>query len=70
MKFKLSAFFTLAAILLAVVMCLNIAHDYISLRNCAACSAPAWVAFYLAIPYGIAIVACLLTAWILHRRGK
>ncbi len=70
MKFKLSTLFTAAAILLACIMCAAVGYNYGALQSCNACSAPAWVAFYLAIPYTAAIAVCLLVAHLLRRRGK
>ncbi len=55
---KLSRVFAVLAVILSNVMCAAVAYEYGYLTACSACSAPASVAFFLAIPFGIAIAVC------------
>ena len=58
----ISRVFGISAILLLCAMCAFVAYQYASLLYCGKhfmCSAPPWVAFYMAIPFLIAIGICV-----------
>lgn len=63
-KFKaLSAVFGILAILLSIIMCAVVAYNYYGMLwgiKYEGYSAPANVAFYLAIPYILGIVVCVV----------
>ena len=70
---KLSYCFGILALLLSHVMCAVVAYNYCDLLWCGqhcGCSAPAYVAFYLAIPYGIGIAACAILSFVFHKKSK
>lgn len=70
---KISNMFLIFAVFLSDVMCAVVAYNYCRMQwgaKYAMYSAPAWVAFLYAIPYGIGIVACLVAAVFLRRKGK
>lgn len=70
---KLSYCFGILALLLSHVMCAVVAYNYCELLWCGqygGCSAPAYVAFYLAIPYGIGIAACTALAIVFYKKSK
>lgn len=73
-KYRVGRFvFALAAILLSDVLCAVIAYTYGTLLwagRYAGYSAPAWLAFLYAIPFGIGIAACLLLALFFHRKVR
>ncbi len=64
---KLSVLFAVLAVLLSDVMCAVVAYNYsqmlCAIAHCGT-SAPASVAFLLAIPFLIGIFVCLMLAWI------
>ncbi len=59
-----------AASALSYLMCIDVAYNYGALSHCNLCSAPAYVAFFSIIPYGIAIIVCLVLSLILKRKSK
>ncbi len=59
----------LAAILIAVACIVHVTIAYISILNSAS-SAPASVAFLIAIPYALADLAAIVVAIILKKRVK
>ena len=72
-KRKLSTVFLLLAVLLSDVMCAVVAYLYCDMQwgiQYRCYSAPAWVAFLWAIPYGVGIAVCLLLAAVLRKRER
>lgn len=73
-KYKaLSCFFFALAILLSDIMCATIAYHYCSLQwkiLYSGFSAPASIAFLLAIPYGAGIMVCAMLSWFFHKKCK
>ena len=70
---KISRLFTWLAIILSDVMCAVVAYNYCRMQwgaKYAAYSAPAWVAFLYAIPYGIGIVVCVVVAAVLKKKSE
>ena len=70
---KLSYCFAILAMVLSNIMCANIAYSYCNLYWCGqygGCSAPAHIAFFLAIPYGIGIAACAVLAVAFHKKSN
>lgn len=70
---KPSKCFLLLALLLSHAMVAVVAWSYRSMICCiqhAMCSAPAWVAFLYAIPFGIGIVLCLSLALFYRKKGR
>ena len=70
---NLSILFTILALLLSHVTCAVVAYNYCELLWCGqygGCSAPAYVALFLAIPYGIGIAACSILAVFFHKKSK
>jgi len=68
---KISNIFIALAILLSDVMCAVVAYNYCAMQwgaKYAMYSAPAWVAFLYAIPFGIAIVVCAVVAVVLRKK--
>ena len=68
---KMSRLFTWLAIILSDVMCAVVAYNYCRMQwgaKYAMYSAPAWVAFFYAIPYGIGIVVCVVVAALLKKK--
>lgn len=70
---KISRLFTWLAIILSDVMCAVVAYNYCRMQwgtRYAAYSAPAWVAFLYAIPYGIGIVVCVVLAAAMKKKSE
>ena len=70
---KISNIFIALAIILSDVMCAVVAYNYCKMQwgaKYAMYSAPASVTFLYAIPYGIGIVICLVSAFILRRKSR
>ena len=70
---KISNIFILLAIVLSDVMCAVVAYNFCGMQwgiKYAGYSAPAWVAFLCAIPYGIGIVVFVIVAVVLKKKGK
>ena len=70
---KISNIFIGLAVILCSVMCAMVAYNYASMQwgiKYAGYSAPASVAFFYAIPYGIGIVVCVVVAIVLRNKGK
>lgn len=70
---KISNLFIALAVLLSNVMCAVVAYNYCAMQwgvRYAMYSAPAWVAFLYAIPFGIGIAVCVVVAVVMRRRGK
>ena len=68
---KLSVVFGLFAIILSNVMCAVVAFNYRDMLcgiQHAGYSAPASIAFITAIPYLVAIIACIILAVIIKRK--
>ena len=68
---KMSKIFIALAILLGDVMCAVVAYNYCAMQwgaKYAMYSAPAWVAFLYAIPFGIAIAVCAVVAVVLRKK--
>ena len=73
-KYKyLSYVFAALAILLSDIMCAAVACNYCNMQwgiQYKGYSAPANVAFVLAIPYVIGIAVCIVLAWIFYKRNR
>jgi len=70
---KISNIFIALVVILCSVMCAVVGYNYASMQwgiKYAGYSAPASVAFLYAIPYGIGIVACVIVAVVLRKKGK
>lgn len=70
---KLSIVFGVLALVLSHLMCVNIAYDYRGMLCCIAhtgCSAPAYVVFYLLIPYGVGVAVCATLAGVFWRKSR
>ena len=70
---KISNIFIVLAIILSDVMCAVVAYSYSNMQwgiKYAGYSAPAWVAFYYGLPYGIGIIVCIIVAIMLRKKGK
>lgn len=67
---RLSQVFTVLAILLAIIMCADVSYHYFNLLTCYWCSAPAWVSFWLFIPYGIGIAICAALARFFRKKHQ
>ena len=70
---KLSYLFGALAVLLSQVMCAVVAYGYCDMLwgiQYACYSAPAIVAFLLAIPYAVGIAACVILAAVFYRKAK
>ena len=70
---KLSTVFGVLALVLSHLMCVNIAYDYRGMLCCiehSLCSAPAYVVFYLLIPYGVGIAVCATISAVLYRKSR
>ena len=70
---KISNIFFALAIILSDVMCAVVAYIYSDLQwggKYAGYSAPAWVAFYYVIPYGIGIAICIIVGIMLRRKNR
>ncbi len=72
MKLWSNLLFALAA-LLSNIMCAVVAYNYAALSYAGQpifTSAPAYIAFFLAIPYALAIAVCVIIAIILRKRSR
>lgn len=70
---KLSYSFMAIAVLLSDVMCAVVAYNYCALQwggRYAGYSAPAGTAFLYFIPYGIAILFCVILARFFYKRQE
>jgi len=70
---KISNIFIALAVVLSDVMCAVVAYNFCRMQwgaKYAMYSAPAWVAFVYAIPFGIGIAVCLIAAVVLRRKGR
>lgn len=70
---KLWIVFLILAVLLSDVMCAVVAYDYCAMKWCgqyAGCSAPAYVALFELIPFGIAIAACGVLSRFFYRKWE
>ena len=70
---KISNIFIALVVILCSVMCAVVGYNYASMQwgiKYAGYSAPASVAFFYAIPYGIGTVACVIVAVVLRKKGK
>lgn len=70
---KMSNIFIVLAVILSDVMCAVVAYNFCGMQwgiKYAGYSAPAWVAFLYAIPYGIGIVVCMIVAMVFRKKGK
>ena len=70
---KLSVIFGLLAVLLSDVLCAVVAFHYRDMLCCiehTGCSAPADVAFLLAIPFVVGIVVCAILAVFFRRKAE
>ena len=70
---KLSNLFIALAVLLGNVMCVVVGYNYGILYlggRYGMYSAPTWVAFLYAVPFGIGIAVCVMVAVVLRRSGK
>lgn len=70
---KISNLLILAALLLSHAMCIVVAWNYRDMLCGIAhsgYSAPAWVAFLHIIPFGAAIIPCLIIAFFLRGKAK
>ena len=68
---RLTYLFAALAILLSNVMCATVAYNYCALQlggQYGLYSAPAYVAFFLAIPYGIGIIICVVLACFFYKK--
>lgn len=69
---KLSIIFSVLAILLSDIMCAVVAYNYCALEwggKYEGWSAPASTALFLAIPYVIGIIICIVLAVIFKRKS-
>ena len=69
---NLPKLFTILALLLSHVMCIVVAFHYSYLLHCGrhgGCSAPAYVAFFYAIPFLIGIAVCVILSLFFHRQS-
>lgn len=69
----LAIVFGVLAVLLSDVMCAVTAYDYCALEwggRYAGYSAPAYTAFALLIPYGIAIAVCVFLSVFFRKRAR
>ena len=68
---KISNIFIALAVILSDVMCAVVSYNYCAMQwgaMYAGYSAPASVAFFYAIPYGIGIVVCIVVAMVLRKK--
>lgn len=73
MKKNLSKLFTILALLLSHMMCAVVAFNYSYLLYCGkhgVCSAPAYVAFFYAIPFAAGIVVCVVLAVVFRKKNN
>lgn len=60
------------SLIISHAMCAYVAFQYCSLLWCGrvgGCSAPAWTALFLAIPFAAACGVCLALACLFHRKS-
>ena len=73
-KYKaFSRLFFALAIILSDIMCAQVAFNYCNLQwetLRSGFSAPAEIAFLLAIPYAAGILICAALAWLFHKKWK
>lgn len=67
---KLSIALIALAILLSVLMSAHVVYRYYQILESPLTSAPASVAFFLIIPYALAIIPILIAAFILLKKSK
>ena len=70
---KISVFFVLLAVLLSDVMCAVVAYNYCDLLwggKYAGYIAPANTAYFYAIPFLMAIIMCLILAWVFRYKRQ
>ncbi|MBR5635769.1 MAG: hypothetical protein IKW81_02420 [Pseudobutyrivibrio sp.] len=70
---KISVCFVLLAVLLSDVMCAVVAYNYCDLLwggKYAGYSAPANTAYFYAIPFLMAIIMCLILAWVFRYKRQ
>ena len=70
---KRSNLLLIAALILSHLMCVVVAFSYRDMLCCiehSLCSAPAWIAFLYALPFGICIFVCVVLALIIRRKAK
>lgn len=70
MKNKSVCLWILAAVL-SDIMCAVVAYHYCDMLwgiQYAGCSAPAWTAFFLAIPFAVGIAICIALAVVFRRK--
>lgn len=70
---KISVFFVLLAVLLSDVMCAVVAYNYCDLLwggKYAGYSAPANTAYFYTIPFLMAIIMCLILAWVFRYKRQ
>ena len=68
----LSTVFLVLAVLLSDVMCAVVAYNYCDMVwgiEYAGYSAPASTAFFLAIPFAVAIAVCIVVALLLRKKA-
>lgn len=68
---KISKVFVVMAIILSHMMCAVVAYNYCDMQwkiKYSGYSAPSYLAFLYAIPYGIGIVVCIIIATILREK--
>ena len=71
MKIKFHHIFVVLAIIISHIMCVVVAYNYRDMLcgiQHAGYSAPASIAFITAIPYLVAIIACIILAVIIKRK--
>lgn len=72
-KFRILAVsFIVIAIILSNIMCVNVAFEYCNMLwgiKYAGYSAPANIAFFLAIPYIVGILICLVLLYVFGRKS-
>ena len=68
MKRRLSVIFAVLGVLLFGAMCAVTAYNYAALERCVMCSAPASIAFLLAIPFALGITICAVLSFVLRRK--
>lgn len=70
---SLSTMFWILAVLLSDVMCAVVAYSYCDMVwgiKYAGYSAPAYVAFFTAIPYVVGIIVCVVLAIFTKRKAR
>lgn len=73
-KFRiLAVVFIVVSIILSNVMCANVAFEYCNMLcgiKYAGYSAPANIAFLIAIPYAIGILVCIIFSYVFWRKSN